>query len=96
MDGTVQEHDMADIEDMHEGAETEQDKETSDLDEEHDSGTDDEATAEASVDGRYIYALCSFRVYLFLYFLLLFGYSFFILFNIIIFILILKANDKWR
>ncbi|KAH7544699.1 hypothetical protein FEM48_Zijuj01G0013400 [Ziziphus jujuba var. spinosa] len=47
----VQEHDMADIEDMHEGAETEQDKETSDLDEEHDSGTDDEATAEASVDG---------------------------------------------
>ncbi|XP_024934959.2 protein NUCLEOLAR FACTOR 1 isoform X2 [Ziziphus jujuba] len=39
------------VDEVEEGAETEQDKETSDLDEEHDSGTDDEATAEASVDG---------------------------------------------
>lgn len=59
IDGTVQEHDRADVEELREGAQTEHDEETSDSDEEHESGIDDEPTVEASVDRRYIYTACS-------------------------------------
>lgn len=66
MDGTLQEHDMSDIEELQEGAGTEYNKETSDSDEEHQSGINDESTVEALVDGRYIYIACYFQLFLML------------------------------
>lgn len=60
VDDTLQEHNMSDIEDLHEGAGTEYDKETSDSDEEHKSGINNESTVEALVNGRYIYMACYF------------------------------------
>ncbi|KAF3452756.1 hypothetical protein FNV43_RR03189 [Rhamnella rubrinervis] len=51
VDGDVEEHNMSDNDELHEGAGTEHDKETSDSDEEHQSEINDESTVEALVDG---------------------------------------------